>query len=127
MVRGGRGAPPSRFLERGVLPPHTPRAPKIWGGVRFLPLPPRWVFEQAADVKGIVANDLAIETETRAAREQAVFRVTLPQLGRRGGGLPIGGGGDDAADEGFHVPAGFAEGHGQPVKQLGMARRLTLR
>src|SRR5207237_557575 len=63
------------------------------------------VLQQATDVERIVADFLGVEAETRAAGEETVFRVALPQLRRCRGGLPVRGGSYDAPDEGLHVPA----------------------
>ena len=83
--------------------------------------------EQAAHEQRIVADLLRIEAEARAARQQAILRVALPQRGRGLRGLPERRRGYEHAHERLHVPARFAEGDGEPVEQLGVARRFALR
>jgi hypothetical protein len=69
-----------------------------------------------------VAHDFRLGAEPRAARQQPVVRVPLQKLRRGLGGLSVGGGRDDRAEQLLLAPAALHELDGEPVEQVGVAR-----
>ena len=96
------------FPESGGLIGHDGRATDLFG-------------EQAGGEEGLVADGFGGQAEAGASCEEAVFGVAGDQIGRGGGGLAIGCGGDHQANHGFDVPVGADEFGGEPVEEFGMA------
>ena len=63
----------------------------------------------------VTVGGLVTRVQARATREQSVLGIALEQFWRDDGGLPVGDGGDDQADESLGVPTRVAVGVGEPV------------
>ena len=84
------------------------------------------VAQQAAQGQGLVADHLRLEAIPGRPCQEPVPRVFRLQLGPDLRRLAIRRRGDDQAEQGLRVPARAHVLAGQPVEQLGMARRLAL-
>ena len=87
--------------------------------------------QQAGHGQGIVANELGVELQPRAAGEQPIVRVPFKLVGRNDGRLAVRRAGNDETNERFHVPgsagpAPVAELAGEPIEQFGMTRPFAL-
>src|SRR5579885_3791518 len=82
--------------------------------------------QQAAGFESLVADELGGQAQTGLAGEQDVIGIARHQFGADGGGLPVGGRGNDQALDVFHVPVVVHEFDGQPVQQLGVGRLVAL-
>ena len=60
--------------------------------------------QQAGHGQGIVADELGVELQPRAAGQPAIVRVLLQLPGRNGGGLAVRRAGHDQPDQRLHVP-----------------------
>ena len=105
----------------------TDLAPKITGRVGIHTRPADAWHEQPAHTERQIAHQFGGQTETRAAGEQSVLRVTLQLRRSRNGILPVSSTGDDLRDELLHVPAVLHEIDREPIEQIGMTRPLALR
>ena len=72
--------------------------------VRLDAWPADFRVQQAGHSQRIVANELGVELQPRAAGEQAIVRVLFKLFGRNGGRLAIRRADDDEANERLHVP-----------------------
>ena len=134
-------------MHVGTLPPRIePAPPLIFAGahrpfargevqvfpvadglVRIHARPADALDEQAGNRECVVAHEFRVEPEAALARDLAVKRVALAQFLRRCGSLLIGVARYDQPDEMLHIPAAFDKLRGEPVEQLGIHWRLTLR
>ena len=82
--------------------------------------------KQAAHRKRLIADHFRRETETRPPRQQSVVRVVRQCFRRDPRRLAVGRRHHHQLEQVFHIPAAFAEFHGQPIQQLRMRGRIAL-
>src|SRR5215471_13124077 len=89
--------------------------------------PTDFLDQQARYCESLVAYCLCRQTEARAARQQAILRIPLLQLGCCLGGLTIGGTGDNQPLHRADIPTASYEFGRKPVEQLRIGWRVALR
>ena len=93
----GAAMPDRRIAETHLLP----QAGRL---IRADAFAAELAIQKAADGERVVANHFGIHAEARAASEQTVVGVALEQLWGEGGGLAVGRGRDEEAEDGFDIP-----------------------
>ena len=94
--------------------------------VRMHARPPLLPRQEPRGRQSLVADHLGGEADARAARQEPVVGVAGDdgRIGLRG--LPVGGAGDDLAEDRLGVPATGHEFDGEPVEESGIAREIPL-
>ncbi len=79
--------------------------------------------EEPARREGDVPDELGLEPEAWAPRQEAVARISLEEARRDRGVLAVRGGEDDLPQHRLHVPAALHELHREPIEELGVTRQ----
>src|SRR5581483_7655470 len=85
------------------------------------------VIEQAANKQCVVAYHLGLEAESWSSGQQTILRILLQQLRRDLRRLPIHRRRNNQALHRFHIPLSPDELRSQPIQQLLIAGRVSLR
>ncbi len=102
-------------------------APEAWRLIRLDRRPADPVDQEPAQEEGLIADHFGCQPQPGTACQEAVFRVARENLRREPRRLPIGRARDHQPEHGLRVPTGPGKLRRQPVEELGVARRLTLR
>ena len=126
--RGIKTAPVAIFA-RAVLPiqraPEGGAHPHFWLR-RIHGRSVHFTAKQPAHRERLIADHFRRETKTRAPRQQSVVRVVRQCFRRDPRRLAISRRHHHQLEQVFHIPAAFAEFHGQPIQQLRMRGRIAL-
>ena len=82
--------------------------------------------QKAADLKGLIANELSLQAKVILPREKSVGGILSLHGPLNPGALPVSVRADHELDQMLNVPLAFFEFHGQPIQEFGMRGELSL-